>query len=69
MKTPFRFSEGSFCLAAVFVLVILILLIVLVLLVILILLILLIILVLVIHPNILRIYILRLSAAVAFPEI
>lgn len=66
MKTPFRFSEGSFCLAAVFVLVILILLIVLVLLVILILLI---ILVLVIHPNILRIYILRLSAAVAFPEI
>ena len=66
MNTPFRFSEGSFCLAAVFVLVILILLIVLVLLVILILLI---ILVLVIHPNILRIYILRLSAAVAFPEI
>lgn len=66
MKTPFRFSEGSFCLAAVFVLVILILLIVLALLVILILLI---ILVLVIHPNILRIYILRLSAAVAFPEI
>ena len=66
MKTPFRFSEGSFCLAAVFVLVILILLIVLVLLVILILLV---ILVLVIHPNILRIYILRLSAAVAFPEI
>lgn len=66
MKTPFRFSEGSLCLAAVFVLVILILLIVLVLLVILILLI---ILVLVIHPNILHIYILRLSAAVAFPEI